>query len=360
MSVSGDKIIEEGISIESARLSAMGGTHAAFTDDFLAFFTNPAGLRSFGTGWNYCDLTITGVGPIFSIIDLIIDRDMEAIPDLIRGMYAGADVVGPLSFGYIGNGIGIGLFNSTGLFIENIAPLTVGLTLSEEILFCSGYSFRIPMKSSDHTFDIGFSLKCFMRGEIAATTSILDLMSIDTGFLMSEPFYLVTGFGLDLGLLYSYKGIFTLGMTGKDVFTPTRRTQYSDILSCFSGQGGTSENGIIPFNFTIGIEYAPELRRSKKYINDFRILLDYNDIFDFITHQETSKNPLLHIGFGMEIKLLRILSLRGGLYQGLFSAGFGVELGVFTLNFAMFGREFSSEPGLKSTYNIQIGLEFQK
>lgn len=355
-----ERLIEDELFIESARLSAIGGPHVAFTDDFSVLFTNPAGFQSVEAGWNYCDLTITTVGPIFDIVNVILEGDLADIPGLIRGMYAGIDVVGPISFGYIGDGLGIGFFNTTGIFIENTTPMTVELIVDEEILLCSGYSFRMPIKSENHILDIGFLLKCFIKGEIVITTSVLDLMSIDAGTLMSEPFYLIAGIGLDLGILYSYKGIFTVGMVGKDVFTPVRRTEYSNISACFDGSGGTSENGIVPFNFAIGIEYNPELKRIKKHINDFRILLDYNDIFDFIVHPETSKHPLLHIGLGLEIKLLKILSLRGGLYQGLLSAGFGVELGVFTLNIAMFGREFSSEPGLKSVYNIQIGLEFQK
>jgi hypothetical protein len=47
------------------------------------------------------------------------------------------------------------------------------------------------------------------------------------------------------------------------------------------------------------------------------------------------------------------------MYEGLFTAGVGLDLKIFTLNAAMFGTELSSEPGMRPVYNILIGLEFR-
>jgi hypothetical protein len=88
-------------------------------------------------------------------------------------------------------------------------------------------------------------------------------------------------------------------------------------------------------------------------------MLDYDDIFDFLLHPNSSRHPILHIGAGIEVELLEILSIRMGMYEGLFTAGVGLDLKIFTLNAAMFGTELSSEPGMRPVYNILIGLEFR-
>ena len=79
---------------------------------------------------------------------------------------------------------------------------------------------------------------------------------------------------------------------------------------------------------------------------------------DFVTHPATATNPVLHIGVGLELTLLEILSLRGGFYDGYFSAGLGINMSFMKLNAAMFGRELSSEPGVNPAYNLAVGLEF--
>ena len=56
---------------------------------------------------------------------------------------------------------------------------------------------------------------------------------------------------------------------------------------------------------------------------------------------------------GGEFNLLSILKLRGGFYQGYPSFGFGL-LGL--LNYALYGRELSTMPGLMPEWNHVISL----
>ena len=104
--------------------------------------------------------------------------------------------------------------------------------------------------------------------------------------------------------------------------------------------------------------FSPDFGKVERYISHLKIFLDYNDILDFFTHPATATNPVLHVGFGTEIVLLEILSIRAGFDEGLLSAGLGIDLTLFTLSVSMFGRELSPEPGLRPVYNLLIGLDF--
>ena len=88
-------------------------------------------------------------------------------------------------------------------------------------------------------------------------------------------------------------------------------------------------------------------------------MVDYHDMFDFLIYPPASTHPLLHIGVGCELQLLEIVYLRAGFYQCLPSAGLGIDLSLFTLNMAIFGRELSREPGGYPIYGYMIGLEFR-
>jgi hypothetical protein len=118
-------------------------------------------------------------------------------------------------------------------------------------------------------------------------------------------------------------------------------------------------HGVVPLNLSFGVMFNPKFQILEKYISDLKILLDYEDILDFVTHPATADNPWLNIGFGLEIGILEILSLRGGFAQGLFTSGIGLDFGFLQFHAAMFGTELSTEPGLRPVFNIQIGIEIQ-
>jgi hypothetical protein len=90
-----------------------------------------------------------------------------------------------------------------------------------------------------------------------------------------------------------------------------------------------------------------------------KFFVDYSDILDFLTHPDTSRNPFLHIGAGAELTLLEILALRGGFYDGYFSAGFGLDLTFVRIDLSLFGRELSAEPGMRPVYNVMLGVLFR-
>jgi hypothetical protein len=359
--------------IPSARAAAMGGTHAALSDDLNTLFSNPAGFQGAESELSVAEITVGLSGPIFDIASVVVEASQTDIStvltspevqSLLNGLYASMNLLGPISFGYVGRGLGFGIFNTTVLPFVNSKPLTITATVSERLSLSGGYAFRIPFaEESKHNLDIGLLLKGFLEGQVELEKSFLQLPeifeSISLATITGEPFHFLTGIGFDLGVQYSFNDVIHAGLTGIDVFTPVLINSYTDVNAFLNGtEQPAASNALYPVKVNAGVMFKPKLNNIR-VISGLKFLLDYNDIFDFLLHPSSARNPLLHIGAGIELEPLEILSIRAGFNEGLFSGGVGMDLTFFTLNAAMFGSELSSEPGLRPVYNILIGLEFR-
>ncbi len=359
----------------SARLEAMGGDHAALADDISVLFDNPAGFRSVRPQFSVAELSANLSGPVFSIADLVLRIAGGADPlslladpsvqTLLTSLYASAVVAGPLSFGYVGNGLGFGFFNSSGLtFTTQGTVPTVAASLGENLAFVGGYAFRIPLPASwQSTLDLGVSVKAMASGGISLSESILGVFSLlaspSASLLLSQPFVLDIGFGVDAGVLYSWNSILSVGIVGKDLYAPVVRNTYASLAGFTSGATPALDYGLAPINLGAGVVFTPPLGNLSSYLSGLKIALDYSDILDFLTHPSTATNPVLHVGLGVEVILLDILALRAGFGDGYFSAGLGLNLTAFRLNLTMYGSELSTEPGLRPAYNLLVGFEFR-
>lgn len=365
---------EISIEIPSARTAAVGGVHAAVTDDLSSLFSNPAGFISAESQLSIAEITVGMRGPIFDIAGLVIqgmNQDFstllasDTVLDLVSSLYAAADVLGPISFGYLGRGLGFGFFNTTDVVFSSNSPLTVTAVAGEQITLAGGYAFRIPLsKNAAHVLDLGFLLKGSLRGEVELTRTLLELpdmfSSIGLDTVTEAPFKLVSGIGVDVGVRYGLGDVFAAALVGKDLYTPTMTQAYTttNVFLESSGEAKMSY-GLNPIDLTAGVLFSPPLGILGRYIDDLRLTLDYVDILDFLTHPATASNPILHVSVGAELRMLEILMIRGGFRQGLFAAGLGLDLTIFGINIAMYGTELSSEPGLRPVYNAQIGIDFR-
>jgi hypothetical protein len=357
----------------SARIDALGGLHAALSDDISVLLSNPAGFRTAGPQFSVAELTTNLKGPIFSIADMILrvvqgtsltslltDPDIQR---LLTSLDAGITINGPLALGYIGEGLGFGFFNSTGANFSTQGTVpTVTTEMKEDLMFLAGYGFRIPLPEKlNSTLDLGFSVKTFTRAQIQWSESILSLFSTITspGSLLNQPFNLDVGIGLDLGALYSWNNLVSVGLAMRDLYSPVLRNAYSSVSAFTSGTAGTVSYGIVPMDVSLGLLYTPQLGFLEAYMSNLKLMLDYRDIFDFWTHPATASNPLLHFGLGAEVTLLDVLAVRAGFGDGYFSAGLGMNLTAFHLDLTMFGRELSTEPGLRPQFNLIVSTLFR-
>jgi hypothetical protein len=373
--LSASPFIFEPMQFPSARMGALGGMHAALSDDISVLMSNPAGFRSAPPQISVAELTTNLSGPIFSIADVVFRiaggtsptsllTDPE-VQKLLTSLYAGATINGPLALGYIGEGLGFGFFNSTGMSFatEGTVP-TVTTTLKEDLMFVAGYGFRIPLSDRlQSTLDFGFSVKAFTRAGIEWSESILSFFSLLTspslGDFLNQPFTLDVGFGFDAGALYAWNKTLSVGLAARNLYSPVARNAYTSVSSFTSGAASTVSYGIAPLDLALGVLYTPRLGFLESYLSNPKLMLDYSDMIDFWTHPDTASNPVLHFGLGAEVTLLDILALRAGFGDGYFSAGLGLNLTAFRLDLAMFGRELSSQPGLRPSYNLILSTSFR-
>ena len=368
--LSAQSFLAESPDFTSARLRALGGIHAALADDITTLFSNPAGFRQAGPQFSVSEVSLHLAGPVFGLADLVSkvahsSNPLAMITDpILSNLYASAAVDGPVSFGYVGNGLGFGFFNSTGVTVTTRGTIpTLNAAVQENLMFVGGYAFPIPLPESwQSTLDMGVSLKLYAQGTISTTQDVLTVISLlssgQSPSLINQPFTLDVGLGVDAGLLYSWSRTISVGIVGRNIYTPVARSQYQSVTGLGS-QAPDSSSGIAPFDLSMGVMYSPSLVRWEPFVTSLKIMLDYSDIFDFLMHPATASNPILHLGAGVEVVTLRILALRVGLGDGYFSAGLGVNLTAFQLDFAVFGSELSLEPGLHPVYNVMLGLAFR-
>jgi len=360
------------VRITSARSAALGGVHAALADDVDTLFANPAGFRSAEPQLMVADLTVGLSGPIFDIAGVFIEgagadpADLLAsdpVQELLTNLYAAASVLGPLSLAYVGNGLGFGFFSRTQVDFTTVGTVpTVYTTLQEEFDFAGGYALRIPLPDAwNSSLDVGVLIRGTLRGTSTSSQDSLTFfenLSDPGALLLGGPFRIAVGIGADVGIRYAFKDVFAFGLAARNLYAPRLYYDYSSVSGFFGSEVPADSTGLEPIDLSAGVMWRPSLGRLARYVSDLKIMLDYTDILDFLTHPATARNPVLHVGLGAEVVVLEVLSLRGGFAQGLLSAGLGLDLSVFTLNLSMFGAELSPEPGLRPVFNLVLGLQF--
>lgn len=355
--------------------SGLGGPYPTDNSGLESLFANPAAFKSAEEQLSIANSTIQLKGPIFDIATLVIGSlsgggDFASIlsspstQSILSSLYSGFTLTGPLYFGYIGDGFGFGLFNSTDFLLQGTGALSLSMELSEQVVLAGGYAFRIPLTPDEaHAIDLGVMLKGGVGGDIIIAKSFLELpamlASIGPDLILGEPFDFSTIIGIDAGVLYRWEDFLSAGISLQDVFSPTVKYTYSSGLTGFlSSETPVVTTGVIPFKLNAGAEISPKIPFLEQWVTNLRFALAYDDILDFLLYPTEAVNPLLHVKMGLEITMLEILDIRVGLAEGLLNAGFGLDLQIFTLNAAMFGSELSSQPGTNPVYNLVVGFSF--
>jgi hypothetical protein len=347
----------------SARFGALGGIHAALADDFYSLFTNPAAFVGVKEQFSAGEITVSMYGPVFELFDFIGDiagSDLKSIDisGLIgpKGFASGVDIGGPISVGWIGRGLGFGLFNRT-----KIEAILSGTTLrpmvSEEIMLVGGYSFRL-VNNQSHILDLGFLGKGFFRGLIDMAASVFEIEKILEDPLL-HPFHTQLGVGLDLGLRYTFANALSVALVCYDVYSPALVNSYSSIEDFFDKKDPVDARkyATVTRRLDLGLMYRIRSPLLHRYISDFTILVDYQNFMDLFSL--IPRNPILNVGIGAELVILNALSLRAGVADALPAIGFGLDLSFMKIEFAIRGKELGLEPGMNPIYAVDLGLLFR-
>jgi hypothetical protein len=357
------KEISDPFTMPSARFAGLGGAHAAMGDDFYSLFTNPASFVGVKEEFSAAEISISTYGPVFELIDLLRSNsgslDNLDISGIVGpgGFAMGLEVGGPFSLGWVGRGLGLGIFNrikvSAAVSGMKIRPLVHG-----DVLAVGGYAFRVVQKE-DHLLDAGFLGKGFFRGLLNLEASIFDAGAMIDDPL-GQPFYTYLGLGIDLGLRYSFRENLTLALVCFDVYSPVLATPYESMSAFHDGKGPAAAGAsyaTIKRRLDMGVKYRIRSTFLDRYITGFTVMADYHDFLDLM--EPLFRNPLLNIGLGVEIEMLHAFSLRLGIGDALPSLGLGLDLSFMTLDLAIHGKELGLDPGVQSTYALDIGLLFR-
>ncbi|TVQ97357.1 MAG: hypothetical protein EA403_15090, partial [Spirochaetaceae bacterium] len=363
---------ESNVRFVSPRTAAIGGVRAALADDMSTIFANPAGFRAVESQFRLTELTVGVSGPMFTMASIIaegLDGDISdvlsrpEVSDLIASLYAGFSMVGPLSFGYVGNGFGVGVTAGSFFTMEGLGIDTVDLNLYQRLLVSGGYSFLLPpVPNWGGEFAAGFLVKGYLTGRAGFSSLVLDLPdtlgSLDGDLILNEPFDVISGLALDVGLRYWWDDRAAVGLTVANLIAPAVINRYATLQGFLDNESPAQRTRArIPQNLSVGALYSPELGALERYVTRVTLFADYRNIIDFWTASEQAENIVLKFAFGTEVTLLEVLDLRFGFNRGLLAAGLGLDLTFMTLNAAIYGDELSTEPGFQSVYNVLLGAE---
>ncbi|AEF81420.1 hypothetical protein [Leadbettera azotonutricia] len=359
--LAGDTI--EPFVMPQARFAGLGGNHAALGDNFYSLFTNPASFVDVEEEFSAAELSISTYGPVLELIDLFRTNSSSLdgldLSGIIgpAGFAAGFELGGPLALGWVGRGLGLGIFNrlksTAAISGTKIRPMVAG-----EILLVGGYSFRI-IENGSHLLDAGFLGKGFFRGDLKLEAPIFDVGS----FLedpTDQPFGTYLGMGVDLGVRYTFRENLAAAIACYDVYSPVLVTPY-DSISAFTDRDGPSGSGssyaTVRRRLDVGMKYRIRSEFIDRYISRITVMADYRDILDLTSL--IPRNPILNVGLGLELTVLNALSFRMGITDALPSFGLGLDLTFMTLDFAIRGKELGLDPGIQPVYGLDLSLLFR-
>ncbi|MGO8693608.1 MAG: hypothetical protein ACLQMF_08035 [Rectinemataceae bacterium] len=349
------------------RSLAMGGPHAALTDDYSALLVNPAGLAEAPKRLFVSEVGFATSGPIFDFLNIAMTGGdtMSSLQNLFAKnnykLHSGFDLPGPISFGYVDHGLGFGLFNNMRFVLNMASASSIQVDLAEDVLMTGGYALRFDL-GEGNALDVGVTAKGFVRGETSATYDVLSISSFvsDPAQLLNNPYTMTTGIGLDTGLRWSYDEDLAAGLAWRDMYSPALVTTYSGGLMQFLQNEAPSSSPAFTYvksNLDFGLMWKPRLGRLAQVFDSVVLAMDYGDILDLFSL--VPRNAILNLSFGLEAQVLSILYLRAGIQDALLSAGVGIDLHIFTVNFAVYGTELGLDPGDWTVYNMLMTIDFR-
>jgi hypothetical protein len=303
-------------------------------------------------------------GPLFDIAlatlggGSLMDNFVKVLANNGYQLYGAGDIAGPLSFGYVGDGIGFGLFNRTHAVVDAASLTNIGILAQEDILLVGGYAYGLNLGKS-HRVEAGLLAKGFARGGISSTTDALSLAAIFNK-VMDQPFQLETGIGVDLGLRWVWlpTGL-SAAIACRDIYSPVLVNSYTSVQGFVTNPQAASKGSVpgeIPRNLDVGFAWSMLPGGLWNLVDSLSVALDYGHILDL--WKPFSRNPILNLGLGLETRFLDVVSLRAGIAEGYPTAGASLDLAVMKLNLAVWGSELGSEPGSRPAFNLMTGLEF--
>lgn len=356
---------------KDARSMGMGGAFRVFSQGYSSFFGNPAGFAGMSSltlvdlsTWAYLAPTTANLGRIQKILNGSASQTdlINYVSDWMitnNGFGAGAS----LGAGWVGaKGLSIGVNMVTDELAYGDTLLGSKLTSATQVNGVIGLAY--PIHFGPVWFKIGADGRVFYHVQsdpVAGWPFSTILNNIVGGTFSASTLDLIGGYGFaaDAGIIFGV-GPVMLGFSARDIGMEFK-------VGGFNAQDFL-DNGLsaLPIAGTLTAKLTPS------YTAGLGIRLFENGAFEPSVYGEVD-NPIalvessdiltdlyksLHAG--AQLRLLKFISLRGGLNKGWYSVGAGIDLSLLEIDAALFTEETGLYPGDKgrSGISVQAAIRF--
>ena len=382
--------------VEDVRSKGMGGYHITDYSDIYTIKKNPASLAFSGKHKLILNIQIDAAGPLQDIYEVGEDlleptenydnsensddtenydeeaASTEASEELLskvttlieenNGFATSSNISPFLNFGFSNKGFGF--LASTDIYTDiNIPSVTnVGLNVGFNGNAEFGYGFNFDLGAND--IAVGVSADFFSNLlNVGINGSLTQLLggsnSEESSILDSLPITSMKGFSITSGLHYRYADFLNVGIVWDNMISSTNT---ANVLI-------DPETEEVTFDFDNGVKSKLESKLAVGFgvkvpinfiITSMNIYVDHENILDLFVSDKIIKNPILGLNAGVEAVLLKAFSFRLGINESYLAAGFGIRLGSFNIETAVYGSELGLEPGDRPQLNTSISVSFKK
>lgn len=354
-------------------IASTGGAGVAATSKTGMIFMNPAAPAASVGFWK---LPLVKIGArlnadIFKVPALLKSEATNAVDlpweELLRLKAAGG-INGPLSTGYIGNGFTFYAYDSfytSQALVPYIGLPYIKSSIYLDFVLMGGYSAKLPDEVLNYLQPIGINmitaglmLKLVQRykyeNERLNVIGLEDtLKAVANG---QEGVMDGTALGVDLGLLALREktgvGDLRCGIVLRDLFLPFH---WKQLLF--------TTNGIRTTNAATNSSFAPALDIGFSYVLPNEVLGDASLLLskpvfylDLVNLFDLSESIFLKFKIGADIRLIDILVIRAGFYQGYPSIGLGLDIPLLKFDLTYYSEELGKYPGSSPQQNFLAEL----
>lgn len=323
----------------SVRALGMGNAFTSIVTGSDSLFYNPAGLAGSG-GFNW-----TLFDPRAGTNSL----NMEAV-EAFQAFSTSQDLAALFNTLY-GNPIWIGggaktAFQVSGLAMAAFAGADVSSNLTNpaypemDLYYAADYGFTAGLGFGlvPGFFKTGIAIRRITRVGTALPIGVSTLATLDTATLEQEFKNRGTAYGMDLGFV----------LTAPSPIKPSVAFTWKNIgETAFRREAGARAPARIESEMIIGASLAIDAA-----------LITITPTFDYkhLNRDDVQLGKKVHMGLEVSIPLIDI---RGGLHQGYYTAGLGLNLGLMRIDAATYGVELGEYPGQLEDrrYIVQATLE---
>lgn len=321
----------------SVRALGMGNAYIAAVQDADALFYNPAGLaRITGINWTVADFRVGLNGD--QILDTVADmQGSSTFEQTIRNMYGDHIWVGGGGKTAVTlPGLGAAVYTTLDASVDVDNPVYPNLDLS--VINDLGYTLGGAVPLSPFV-QVGAAVRYVKRTGSRVPFGPSYISSLDPDAISDSINKVGSGYGMDLGM--------NIGIPGP--VSPVFSFVWRNV-------------GITKFDaadITLG---APPSERDEMSIgaslNIDAALVSVMPVFEFkfLNRDDVQLGNKIHLGVEIDMP---ILDIRAGFNQGYYTAGAGLDFGLFRFDVATYGVELGEYPGQREDrrYVLQFTME---